>query len=284
MKQNLSWILCLFLIFACRKAGLEPLPGEILAKVKDQVLTREEVERMIPGNLSAADSLMRAESIIKKWTIDVLMDEAAYQNAGNDKAEIDKLVNEYKRSLMRHRYQERIIRDRVSANISEYDQMNYYEENKQQFILSQNLIKGLFLKVPVDAPGLNNVRQWYVSGSIESLEKIEKYGIQNAIIYDYFYDHWVNFEEVMAKIPKRIAHPVQFLKVNNHLEVSDSTHVYFLNISDKLLVGNQAPFDYVQVQIQNMLINKRKIDYLRAFGEDLYRDAIRNGTVKIMTE
>jgi hypothetical protein len=185
---------------------------------------------------------------------------------------------------MRHRYQERIIRDRVSADISVYDQMNYYEENKEQFILSRNLIKGLFLKVPVGAPGLENVRKWYVSGSVESLEKIEKYGIQNAIIYDYFYDRWVSFEEVMAKIPQRISNPAQFLKVNDHLEVSDSTHVYFLNISDKLLIGNLAPFDYVQTQIQSMLVNKRKIDYLREFGENLYRDAVKNGTVKIITE
>jgi hypothetical protein len=284
MKQNLSWMLCLFLFFACKRTGLESLSREVLVRVKDQVLTRKDVERMIPENLPAADSLIRAESIVKKWTIDALMDEAAYQNAGDDKAEIDKLVSEYRRSLMRYRYQERIIRDRVSANISEYDQINYYEENKKQFILSRNLIKGLFLKVPVDAPGLNNVRQWYVSGSVESLEKIEKYSIQNAIIYDYFYDHWVSFEEVMAKIPQRIANPVHFLRTNNHLEVSDSTHVYFLNISDKLLVGNQAPFDYVQAQIQSMLINKRKIDYLRTFGENLYRDAIRNGKVKIMTD
>lgn len=284
MKQSLSWILCILLFFACGKSGFEQSSGKILVKVKDKVLTREEVEGLIPKNLSSADSLMRAENIVKKWTIDVLMDEAAYQNVGSDKTEIDKLVNEYKRSLMRHRYQEHIIRDRVSADINEYDQLKYYEGNKQQFILSQNLIKGLFLKVPVGAPGLENVRKWYVSGSVESLEKIEKYSIQNAIIYDYFYDHWVNFEDVMAKIPHRISSPTQFLRINDHLEVSDSTHVYFLNISDKLLVGNQAPFDYVQVQIQTMLVNKRKIDYLREFGEKLYRDAVRNGTVEIMTE
>ncbi|MDR1222838.1 MAG: peptidyl-prolyl cis-trans isomerase [Tannerella sp.] len=284
MKQSLSWILSVFIFFACGKSGFEQSTGEVLVRVKDKVLTREEVESLIPKNLSFADSLVRAESIVKKWAIDVLMDEVAYQNVGNEKAEIDKLVNEYRRSLMRHRYQEYIIRDRVSADISEYDQMKYYEENKQQFILSQNLIKGLFLKVPVDAPGLENVRKWYVSESEESLEKIEKYGIRNAIIYDYFYDHWVNFGDVMAKIPHRIANPAQFLRVNNHLEVSDSTHVYFLNISDKLLIGNPAPFDYVQTQIQTMLVNKRKIDYLREFGENLYRDAVKNGTVKIMTE
>ncbi|MDR2914142.1 MAG: peptidyl-prolyl cis-trans isomerase [Tannerella sp.] len=284
MKYSLLIFLCVFLFSACEKSGISQSQGEVLVKVKDRILTRDEVERQIPKGISSADSLIRAESLVKKWVIDILTDDVAYQNVGDDKAEIDKLVNEYRRSLVRHRYQERIVKDKVSADIREADQIAYYEENKEQFILSENLIKGLFLKVSVAAPGLDNVRKWSVSGSEESLEKIEKYSLQNAIIYDYFYDHWVTFDEVMAKVPYRISNPVQFLRVNNHLEVSDSTHVYFLNISDRLLVGNVAPFDYVRTQIQSMLVNKRKIDYLREFGNNLYLDAVRNGSVKFITE
>jgi hypothetical protein len=284
MKRSLTLILCVFLFSACGNSEAEKISGGVLVRVNDLVFTREEIVRRIPKGISPADSLIRAEAIVKKWVIDVLMDQAAYQNIGDDKAEIDNLVNEYRRSLMRHRYQERIIRDKVSATIKESDQMKYYEENRQQFILNENLIRGLFIKVPVNAPGLGNVRKWYISDSEESLEKIEKYGIQNAISYDYFYDRWVNFDEVMAKIPCRISNLTHFLRTNNHLEISDDTHVYFLNISDKLLIGSKAPFDYVKSQIQEVLVNKRKIDYLHAFGESLYRDAVKDGTVKFMTE
>jgi hypothetical protein len=172
----------------------------------------------------------------------------------------------------------------VSAEISETELLAYYEKNKEQFILNENLIKGLFIKVSASAPGLENVRKWYLSDSEESVERIEKYSIQNAIIYDYFYDNWVMFDEVMEKIPHKISNPQQFLRVNNHLEVSDSTHVYFLNISEKLLVGNVAPFDYSKTQIQSMMANRRKIDYLREFGEGLYNDAVRKGAVKFIME
>ncbi|MDR2775062.1 MAG: peptidyl-prolyl cis-trans isomerase [Tannerella sp.] len=284
MKQNFSLILYVFLFSTCGNPGAKKASGDVLVRVNDRIFTREDVVRRLPEGISSADSLIRAETIIKKWVIDALIDEAAYQNIGDDKAEIDKLVNDYRRSLMRYRYQERIIRDKVSAAINEPDQLKYYEENSQQFILSENLIKGLFIKVPVDAPGLENVRKWYMSDSEESLEKIEKYGIQNAIIYDYFYDRWVNFDEVMAKIPHHISNLTQFLRTNKHLEISDDTHVYFLNISDKLPAGSKAPFDYVKLQIQEVLVNRRKIDYLRMFGENLYRDAVKNGTVKFITE
>ena len=284
MKHIPLIILCVFVFFSCEKSGKDQSQGYVLVKIKDKVLTREEIERQIPKGVSSEDSLIRAESLVKKWIVDILMDDVAYQNVGDAKAEIDNLVNEYRRSLIRHRYQERIVKDKISADISEYEQMAYYEENKEQFVLGENLIKGLFVKVSASAPGLDNVRKWYVSGTEESLEKIEKYSIQNAIIYDYFYDNWETFDEVMEKIPYKISNPLQFLKVNDHLEVSDSTHVYFLKISDKLLVGNVAPFDYARTNIQAMMANKRKIDYLREFGENLYVDAVKKGIVKFVTE
>ena len=280
MRRIPLYFFCFFLFLACRQSMMDQPQGSVLVKVKDRVLMREEIERQIPKGVSSSDSLMRAESLMKKWIIDILMYDIANRNIGDDKAEIDNLVAEYRRSLIRHRYQERIVKDKISADISEYDKVKYYEENKDQFILDENLIKGLFVKVSVSAPELNNMRKWYVSGTEESLEKIEKYSIQNAIIYDYFYDRWETFDEVMEKIPYKASNPVQFLKYNDHLEISDSTHVYFLKISDQLLVGNVAPYDFVKIHIQAMLANKRKIDYLREFGEDLYRDAVKKGTVK----
>jgi hypothetical protein len=243
-----------------------------------------EVKSMIPSGISSADSLIHAENYIKKWIIDKLTDVAAYKNIGDDRAEVDRLVNEYRRSLIRYRYQERLVKDKVSANIGEYDKLRYYEENKEQFTLSENLIKGLFLKVPVNAPKLDEVRKWYRAGNEDALEKIEKYSLQNAVTFDYFNDRWVRFEDYAVKMPQRFTDPARFLRINDHIEVSDSVFHYFLNISDKLLVGNIAPFDYVEPQIKNMLINRRKIDFLNKFGEELYKDAVKNGTVKFNTK
>jgi len=284
MKYTQLIILLAVLFPACKRSGISPMQRDILVKVNDRTLKREEIEAQIPKGLSPADSLIRAESLVKKRVIELLMDDVAYKNLGDEKAEIDKLVNEYRRLLIRHRYQERLVNDKASVNIRISDQMAWYEENKEQFVLNENLVKGLFLKVPCTAPGLDNVKKWYVSRSEESLEKIEKYSLQNALIYDDFYDRWVVFDEIMEKVPYRISNPAQFLKVNNHLEVSDSAYVYFLNISDRLLVGNIAPFDYAQTQIQSILVNRRKIDYINDFGERLYLDAVKSGAVRFVSE
>ena len=145
-------------------------------------------------------------------------------------------------------------------------------------------MKGLFLKIPVDAPGLSDVKGWYRSTSEASLEKIEKYSVQNASIYDYFYDKWVDFDQVMDNIPVHVSNANDFLKANKFVEVSDSTYCYLLNIKEYLPVGSVAPYDYASAQIVEMLTNLRKVEFLRKFEEELYNDAVRSGDVKFYTE
>ena len=162
--------------------------------------------------------------------------------------------------------------------------LSYYEENQKKFVLDKALVKGLFLKIPVDAPGLVDVKGWYRSTSEASLEKIEKYSVQNASIYDYFYDKWVDFDQVMDNIPVHVSNANDFLRANKFVEVLDSTYCYLLNIKEYLPAGSVAPYDYASAQIVEMLTNRRKVEFLKKFEEELYNDAVRSGDVKFYTE
>ena len=194
MKYCFIFIAFVSLLCSCKKTQSSN-DADVLVRVKDRVLERSEVKKQIPRGLSSADSLLLGESLEKKWVKDALVYEVAQRNLeGKDKEEVDKLVEEYRHSLIRYRYQEQLVRERLSSEFQESDKLSYYEENQKKFVLDKALVKGLFLKIPVDAPGLSDVKGWYRSTSEASLEKIEKYSVQNASIYDYFYDKWVDFD------------------------------------------------------------------------------------------
>ena len=265
-------------LFACKKA-LQTDEPDALVKVNDRILTRNEVESLIPKGTTSADSLLLAESYIKKWVKDELVLKIAQRNLGSDKETIDKLVDAYRRSLLRYRYQEKLIQEKLSDEIQESDVLTYYDTNKEKFVLDKNLIKGLFLKVPADAPNLSEVKTWYKSGNVASLEKIEKYSIQNAAIYEYFFDKWVDFDEIRNNIPNQISNPESFLRTNKILEVTDSSFCYFLNIRQVLLKGQVEPFEYAEPRIREILINQRKLDFIKEFEEELYNDALDGGDV-----
>ena len=283
MRIVFMFLTFVVLLGACK--GSQPADTtDVLVSVKGRTLNRSEVNKLIPRGISSADSLLLAESFTKKWVKDVLVYDVALRNLGDEKEEVDKLVEEYRRSLVRYRYQERLVEEKLKTDIRESDKLNYYEENQKKFVLDKALVKGLFLKIPVDAPGLVDVKGWYRSTSEASLEKIEKYSVQNASIYDYFYDKWVDFDQVMDNIPVHVSNANDFLRANKFVEVSDSTYCYLLNIKEYLPAGSVAPYDYASAQIVEMLTNRRKVEFLKKFEEELYNDAVRSGDVKFYTE
>ncbi|MDL2222149.1 peptidyl-prolyl cis-trans isomerase [Parabacteroides sp. OttesenSCG-928-N08] len=282
LRNLLITLLLPALWVACQPS--QPVGEDLLAKVGERELRRTEVLAIIPKGSTSADSLLYAENYIKRWIKDALLYEVALENLGSEKAEIDRLAEEYRQSLIRYRYQERLVRERLQDDIRESDKLNYYDENQKKFVLDKSLIKGLFLKVPADAPGLDEIKKSYKSTTEEALEKIEKYSLQNATIYDYFLDRWVDFDELMDNIPMHIADPKQFLKSNKQIELTDSLYCYMLNINEYLSAGMVAPYDYAAPSITEMLINRRKVEFLRTFEEELYNDAIRKGKIGIYSE
>lgn len=283
MRAHFLFLAFVILLLACK--GKQPTEeAGLLASVREHTLSRREVKQLIPARASSEDSLLLAESIVRKWVKDVLVYDMAQRNLSDEKAEIDRLVDNYRRSLVRYRYQERLVREKLSADISEADMRDYYEANRKELLLDRNLVKGLFLKIPVDAPALSDVKSWYRSTNESALEKIEKYSVQNANVYDYFYDKWVDFDDVMDNIPIHVADPKAFLRAHSFVEVADSNFCYLLNIAEYLPSGSVAPYDYAVSQIKELLVNQRKVEFLRNFEDELYNDAIRRGDVKFYTK
>ena len=279
------YILCgLIGLSSCTKNATPQQKGT-LVKVNEHTLTKEDVLSVLPKNISSADSLLWAESYIKQWVKDNLVYDVALQNLGDkNRAEIDRLVDSYRRSLVRYRYQEQLVHERLSANITDEEKRNFYDENQDQFELDHSLIKGLFLKIPIDAPNLDEVKKWYRSTSEASIEKIEKYSVQNAVVYDYFYDKWVSFDEVFVNIPIQVTNENEFLRAHSFVEIADSSYCYLLNIEEYVAKGKIAPFEYASKQISDMLVNQRKVQFLKNFEEELYNDAIRGGNVFFSAE
>ncbi|MDR2139696.1 MAG: peptidyl-prolyl cis-trans isomerase [Tannerella sp.] len=275
------FFLSICLLHACRPP--ETVSSDVAVKVGGQALTRNEVERLIPDGTPYADSLLIAENYVTKWVKDLLMYETAKRNIGSGDADINRLVEEYRRSLITHRYQENLIRTKLASEIPEDEMQTFYRENPKKFILSNDVIRGLFLMAPVDAPGLEDIRKKYRRNELNVVENIEKFSIRNAVTYEYFYDRWVDFDEILSKIPIHIPNTSQYLKTKQFVEMSDSTYCYLLNISEYVLSGSVAPYEYAIPQIQELVINRKKIEFLKNTEDELYRDAVRKGQVVFYT-
>lgn len=277
---NISFLLILSLVcMACENKGRQA--GEnILAEIDGVFLYTEDLQSALPAGLTPDDSLLFAENYIRNWAEDILLFDIAQENIRDNEA-VEKLVQNYRKSLIVHAYQQELINQRLSSNVPEDEIARFYEENKELFVVKRPLIKGLFIKVPLNAPQLNDLRKWYRTETYEAVEKLEKYSLLNAVSYDYFYDRWTPVIEILGKMPLKEANPEQYINRNRNIELQDTAFHYFLNVTDYLKPGDQEPYDFARTEAKDMVVNTKKIDFMKNMKNEIYNDALRKNKIKL---
>ena len=249
-----------------------------LVEVDGRFLYREDLQAVMPVGLSADDSLLFADDYVRNWTEEVLLYDKAEENIP-DNAEVERLVANYRKSLILHLYQQALIHQKLSAQVTEEEVEAYYRDNLNLFKVDRPLIKGLFIKVPLKAPHLSDVRRWYRSDSREAVEHLEKYSLRNAVSYEYFYDKWVPAADVLGRLPEGGVSAETALRQKRPVELADTAFHYFLNVTDYRAVGEEEPYEMARAHARDLLLNIRQVEFMRQVRGDLYRRAVENGEI-----
>lgn len=251
-----------------------------LVQVGKTFLYKEDVMSVIPPNVSEKDSADIADRYIRNWVDDILLYTKAEGNIP-DNERINELVNSYRKVLITHTYIEHIVSQEVGNAIPDREIEEYYDKNKEVFLASEPYIKGLYIKVPKTASGISQVRQWYKNSSEYSVDRIEKYGLRNAVDYEYFYDKWRPVNEIFLKFPLKEGDKVKnSIGKNKNIEVSDSAFHYFLHVEDYLGKGEILPLEYAGNDIREIIMNNKRVDFITKMKEDLYDEALESNDIK----
>ena len=278
--KHLLWLLLLMPAWLQTCLGKETeSPRVAVVRVSDATLYLDEIQNALPTGLNSVDSIRFVNSYTENWVKETLLYQAASKNLGQS-PEINRMGENNRRSLIIYQYQQQALNEKMESEVTEADMAEYYEKTVNRFFSNKNLIKGLFIKVPLSAPGLDKLKIWYKKNDTESLDNIEKYSYQNASIYEYFHETWTSLDDVMDQIPANIADQEKFLRNNKFLEVEDGNYCYLLFISDYITTGSPQPLDYVSAQIRNILVNSRKTEFIHQFENDMLEQAKRKGAIK----
>ncbi len=255
-----------------------------LVAIGDQILRKEKLDEIVPKGLSPEDSLQFAEHYIHLWINNELMYQQAQRNIKSNK-EIDRMVEEYRKSLILHTYENNMVAERLQAPVPEEEIRNYYQKNDQYFTLPEDIVKGFILKVPLNAVGLDKLKDWCRKETQKqkpsNIRDIEKYCVQNASIYEYFYDRWESFGKLMENIPYKIDNASDFLKKNSFVEVQDSSYYYYLNVNEYFTTSDKQPYEFAKPKIIETLTNERRIAFIKKMEDDLYQQAVKENKIKI---
>lgn len=250
-----------------------------LVEVDGEYLYREDLHAMVPLGISPADSAVFAERCIRDWVEEQLLYKQAERNIRSNQR-IEQMVQEYRRSLIMQEYQQQLIEQKLSDEVTEEQMRAFYDNNSSLFVLKEPAIRGLFIKVPKTASNLDDLKKWYTQSDDATIENIEKYCFHYAVIYEYFYDHWVPLSDLDGKLKADLIDLDNHLTEDKNFEAEDEEFCYLLHVEDFVLDGKVKPYDLARSEIARLLINQRKVDFMKKVRNDLYDRSTQMGRVK----
>jgi hypothetical protein len=252
-----------------------------VARVFEQYLYPSDLVEVIPEGSSAEDSVILAKRYIDGWVKDQLMVHRAEQALTEEQKDFERRIAEYHRSLLIYTYRQKLLQQKLDTVVTEEEVQQYYEENLNNFLLAQDVIRGTYVKVAQDAPRISELRRWSWNNRPEDLDNMEKYSLSYAEKYDDFNESWVYFSSIKAQFPMTISNPSSFLSYNKNLETSDEKYRYFLHISAHLPEGEPAPVELVHNDIVSIILNKRKIEFFQDMEQRIYSDGVSRNQFEI---
>jgi len=254
----------------------------LLAKVENRALYLSELEGMFGEAESAADSNRIIDMYVNRWVQEALVLTEAERNLPPD-LNIDKMVRDYRASLIQHNYEQTIVEELLDSTITQQELDTFYKKNREQYPLEAPIIRCRLLKVSTPAPELDSLQQLWNLDEGTDLSTLRQYAQQYAAEYVLEDSTWNQVEEVALLLPKGSI-TVDDISTNSDFQVEKEGFRYFFEVFERKERTEIAPLSYIEEQVRKVILHSRKIKLLEEKRDDLYEIGMRKNKIKIYTD
>lgn len=283
MKKQSILILSLLLALVVSSCRLLNEKDREVVRVGEKRLMRSQVEA-VADQFSGEDSLLVAESYVDQWIrCEVKLQEAA-KVCADDMEEIDRMVEEYRRSLLIGRMEQSYLKGRLDTLITDSIVRAYFDSHRDEFVMDRTIVKGRIVRLPDSYR--QSVKLFKLMGSSSSdsqkdfLDLCEKNNFELNT-----FENWVDFSEFLSYLPVRRDKNYDYmLPKRNIQEMADAENKYFIEIDAVLKKGEQAPFERVEDKVRRLLYSRQRGEILTAYNDSIYNAALQSGVVQVIEE
>lgn len=284
MKQNFSGLI--FGLFSLILVGCDYFQQtddrKVVVRVNDSYLYEEDIRSLINEDTSPEDSTLIVSNYITRWaTQQLLIDRAELNLPESQQREFNDLVNNYRNELYTNAYTDAVVSRDLDTSLNREEISNYYEQNKENFILNEDLVKLRYINLASNSNNIDEIKRKFIRFNQEDQEDLSDMALQfkNYSMND---SVWVKTKSVYNKIgPLSVDDRSSLLKKSNFMELQDSLNVYLVYVNDVLTRNEQAPLEYASATIREILLNKRKQALVKELEKEITKDAIKNNEFEI---
>jgi hypothetical protein len=275
----LAYIFILVTIFSCQQKKEEE--ARSVAEVGERKLLEEEYKQFNFFGSVYSDSISVSKRLIEDWAQDELFFQEANEKLLPEDLDVEAELQRYRKELINYKYEIRLIENNLDTNITKEECQAYYDANRDNFILKDNIVKVNYFKVPVKTKTLSKMKSAFLSDNPKDKENLKALCLQYADNYFLNDSTWLLLEDIKKEIPQLRELPEFNFYAGRYFEYVDSLNYYFLKIKEIKIKNGLSPINFEMKNIKNILLNGRKMKLIRQYKQQIFERAKLEGRYKI---
>ena len=252
--------------------------SRVIARAFGNDLYDSDIADLITDNATYEDSVFFTKEFINIWiSKQVLLNEAERVLNAQEKDKSREL-EAYKNDLLSYELMDKLVKQDIDTLFSDQELELYYEDNKNEFELTQNIIKLIFYKVPSNSNDLNLLWASFKANDQSIYSTLVSLAKRGGNYYENG-NSWVFFDDILKEIPINTYNQEHYLKNNKYIRIIDGDFVYFIKINDFKTRSMLSPFDIEKQRIKEILMMKRQQEMQKDIESNLLEKAYRNNHI-----
>lgn len=282
MKKVVYILLLALLAVSCKMtrqfqdAASEMFRGEVVAKVNNHKLYRSQLQKYIPAGVSPEDSTSLARQWVNAWAEDLLLLDMAEEQLSDADKDVSKELEEYRRTLLKYRYEQLYINQRLDTLITDEEIETYYAANQDRFRLERPLLRSRYMVISADARSLKILKQKMSSDDEMEVMEADSLGSYAAIKYVDAADTWMDAITLAQEMGTDYRSLLSSIKHQFYEYPDNNGNLRVAYIAEIAPEGKPAPIEYVYERIRDIILSSRKHKLETDLEHQLLEDAKSN--------
>lgn len=256
----------------------------VVASVDGNDLLLKDILADMPEGLTGADSTTFAKMYIDNWVLNRLK-LARAEKVLSSKGDIDRLVEDYRQSLIMRQLDQYYIDEALDTEITEQQIKAHYRQHTHQFTLDHDKVRGVLVRAPKDFRNKSTLREALSNASSDDIQEIVAFTEKHDLQITDLTAEWVTFSDFLSYLPTvRTRNYDNLLSKGKVQSMQADDVVFYFTITDIVAKGSIAPMESVEDDIRRMIYADRRTEIIKKYEAELKLEAIENDRIEIDDE
>ena len=273
-KIAFNIVLCCLMV-SCNK--FIPDDNGIIARIGSKYLHINDLKSELSNYRDKTDSLIKLKSLIDSWALNELLIQQAKLNLPeSDIFKLEVLVNNYRRDLYSNTYIKSAVSKNLDTLINNFEIQNFLENNQDLFILKAPLFQVRYIHLPPDNVDQSEIQRSFQRFNDFDIKFLDSLSFQ---FYSYILSDsiWIDKSNLTSQVTFLNQKNFNtYIRKSKFFKIEDTLGVYLFYVKDFLKKGDIAPNTIFKPTIKNIILNRRKLDFIKKFEKDILQDAIKS--------